>query len=602
MTEVSAGSRPGRPALLLALAGVALIGSLGLAWLQSASRRSLAEARPLTGSPLSVRPPRGWSAVPHAPGVYIQADDKHRALQRCVIFRYERFPRFQPPASIVRGWKWGGDALRNPPDQLHFDSWVATPMAPSTLAGWPAIEVKRRRTVRVLNQRRAVDYSYTEDRILRVACHPRGDMIAVEYVPAFEIAAGDLELMDAICNGIEFHDPALRLSGATAMKSAGVDFPVERGWTVLGPDFPEAPGVFLLGANEHDLPAWTVGVHRTWIADTRSAADVLMDHLSSLSGEPVDPARVTEWGRLDQVRLAFLSVPARPGASKPRAAYLLWRPPQDAVLLSVEGDGAAYAAALTAAETLASSLTFTAASGWTDLAAAQACGRECAGKLSQQGALPWWSGRAMQQYFLGQHGGADAARLDVREAVNRDPRRGFSGGSAYLTTYDGYSLRERWAVDGSGVAYQRSVRRAWGHESLPEMNEYRRAGSQVVTRRQGKEDGVTLSVGNRFVCPPLERLAEAWGARHGPECLIDVSSREARGVTSRLLRRLPGDKSGAVRVLVVDDFAPRGRVVVFDEDSQPRSERGPGWHLERVEPAEANRSDLLARLRRMIAD
>jgi hypothetical protein len=302
------------------------------------------------------------------------------------------------------------------------------------------------------------------------------------------------------------------------------------------------------------------------------------------------------------MRVAYLSAPSRLGYYRMHAAYLLSMPPHDAVLISVDGDSSSLTRALEAAEKLSDTLTFSPPESWTDINAAETAGRECAAMFSQ-GGLPWWDRRTRQFHYQGELYGAEAARIDFRQALGGDPRRGFTGGSALVSRSGGDHLRERWTVDGNGDEYQWSVRHVDDGKSLPGMTEYRKRGSSVVSRRRGKDEEYTFTVGNRFVCPALEPLAEAWAARReGGDCLIDVSSYEARGVTSRLIRRLPGEKTGPPHVLVIDDYAPRGRIAAYDEQMERVYDDGPGWRMERIENAEAARSELFRKVRQLIAD
>ena len=161
----------------------------------------------------------------------------------------------------------------------------------------------------------------------------------------------------------------------------------------------------------------------------------------------------------------------------------------------------------------------------------------------------------------------------------------------------------RWSVDGAGVGYQRTLKQGRSQEPPAGLTEFRRPDSTIVTRRSGRGDETTFTVGERFVCPPLESLAEAWAARNGGgECIIDVSSSEARGVTSRLIRRLPGEKTGPPQVLVIDDYSPRGRIVAYDDKKQVQFERGPGLRLDRISPGDATGNELFEHLRVLIAD
>ena len=148
MFEVHAGSKPGRPTVLLLLATGVLVGALGLAWAQVQRTRALDVAIALEGTPLMVRAPKGWVRDPKNPRLFGKLIHKKSiwggeiwAAERTVEFHYNDFFRqfvrmFQVaaayPAEPARLGAWDGVQYvvdRNTPRMPGQAAlrWVTTP-------------------------------------------------------------------------------------------------------------------------------------------------------------------------------------------------------------------------------------------------------------------------------------------------------------------------------------------------------------------------------------------------------------------------------------------------------------------------------------------
>lgn len=566
MVEVHSSSRPGRPALLAILSGVVLAGLLGLAWFQASEKRSLGPPQRIAGTPLIVRPPRGWIPAPDDPGRFILAEknDPHStegALERQVAFRYERQLAYAPPERVIVTW----DRLQN----AHSEEPMRT-----QIRGIPAIQVRR------LQQQRAFGHAFIKESILRVATHPRGDIIAVEYWTMMELTSADYELLESICSAIDFVDPELKRVGDDAMRHAGLVFPTQPDWSVVGPCHDQTAALHVLGRD-----GGAVAVARTWLAPGRTLEDLLRDHVAAERPDWLAKARVLESGRRDGVTVhsVYVADPQYPKSEEFRA-YALSTERGDAALILPDPGGYPPEGRRLAAR-LAALVLFAAEGDRPDYREATSAGAEIAAKIAEKGAMSWW-GRSDRRYDFLYEGRGTAA---LAQSVDRAPAGGnasdgysYRGSDISVDTAAKRYSRSRWALDADASGYQMTLDMGREDSLLPgarslmgewTIREERASGSTGVRReiQRGVEAIASREFmpGTAFVAPPAEVIAEGLVAAGNRDAvLLEVSHPLGLGSNSRLLRRLEPDVSGRPRVLRVDDYSPLGVVLTFDSESE----------------------------------
>ncbi len=236
MFDVHTGSKPGRPTVLLLLAGGVLVVALGLAWAQVWSARALGEAVALEGTPLVVRTPKGWVRDVDNPRLFGKLIHKEVwgremwAAERTVEFHYNQFSK---------------QFLR------LFQVASAYPSQPARIGEWEGVQyVVDRNTPRMPGQM-----------AFRWVTTPGGSQIGVEYTPLAELSHGDLYLLDEICQAVQMDDTDSRPTPGELLARAGMSFPVDEGWEILGPDDQEGPGFWVQEVEDH-RPVWAIGVFR----------------------------------------------------------------------------------------------------------------------------------------------------------------------------------------------------------------------------------------------------------------------------------------------------------------------------------------------------
>lgn len=593
MFEVHLGSKPGRPRLLLVCAAGVLVGTLGLAWWQAHDKRALGDEVRIDGTPLVVRPPRGWRQDPRPPGIFALPAGRERTgraevtLERYVWFQYVRKATFVPPVEILK-WR-------------NLQEWAKS-TAPEPARVGPLGGIQVRRIVRHV----AFGRVYLQEQVLRVACSPRGDIIMVEYVPLTGLTAAQLELLDNLCAAIRLEDPAFTTKPAELLRYAGIKAPEDESWEVFGPDFPEVPGFYVQSCVD-GMPAWSLGVFRTWLAGGRTPADLLVDSGSSHWGLAPRDAHVAESQRQDGARIAAMRHPAF-GRSDHRVAsvWLVAESAERAVLIFVFSGAGFAEAADEAARKLAQALTCGPTEALPPLEAAAAAGRELADILTQKGAVPWWGRLPIEAYYVGPATKHPRGVYIGRAAIGDDPAAGYRGHTLYLpnTEREPGPPLERWTIDGHARGYAHRFQGdidTWQGRVPVIIEELLDAGSGTVRRTvvtRGRRRSWEFPVGPSFVCPPLESIAEAWVAQRDEGAwLIEATSHFEAGTHTCLLRPLPPDQSGHRRLLTMTDFWPRGTVLGFDEGPEPLYQQHPAEDYQRVTEEEAE--DRLPRLPRL---
>lgn len=575
LIEVHAGTRPGRPALLVTLAGLVLSGTLGLAWLQVHRTRALGPEVEIPGSPLVVRAPRNWQRDARDPSSFVLTSREEfwgvrPRIERRVSFNYRRLPEFRSPMEILRR----GDLI---------DPRGMPEVTPARIGKYDAVQVRQIETFGYGRQRIA------REKVFRLTCLPRGHLIYIEYVPLTDLTLGDLALLDDMCAAVRVADPGLSLTPTQASERAALRMPFDPTWLLADSDFPEVAGFYVSGA-DRGMPSWSLGVFRTWLAAPRTPADLLADVAADRWLLSEQKRRVREGTRADGATIASLHRPpeALTGESLP-AVWLLSGGADLALVIYIFADADALPAAQAAATRIAEQAKLSPLESLPPLGAAEDVGRELVRRLSQKGALPRWGARRTQVSYRGRTAEGIESRVLRRTPLGRNAERGYEG--AAIARLRDREESQQWSIDGKAECYDFEATFYLG--AIPvRVRERRTTPDGPVVRLVRVEDGRTpdrktsFSPGPTFVSPAVETVIEGWIARgdHGP-CLIEVSLVIGSGTATRLLRPLARDpETNQPRVLVQTDYWPIGGVLAFDEnDGETAYEIYPGALYERVE-------------------
>ncbi|TWT43898.1 hypothetical protein RAS1_02980 [Phycisphaerae bacterium RAS1] len=574
LIEVHTGFRPGRPALLVVVAGVCLSAALGLAWLQVQQSRALAPETEIPGTPLRVRAPRNWIRDPRDPASFIlTARDEfwgRPKIERRVSFNYRRLPEFRSPMDILRR----GDLI---------DPRGMPEVTPAKIGKYDAVQVRQVETFGYGRER------ISREKVFRLTCLPRGHLIYVEYVPLTDLTLGDLALLDDMCAAVRVDDPAMSLTPAQAAERAGIRLSFDPAWQLAAADFDEVAGFYLCGA-EGGLPTWSLGVFRTWLAGARTPDDLLADVASDrwLLGD--EKRNIRERSRADGARIVSLRRPPEAGADESLSSvWLLGCGAELALIVYVFSDAASLERADAAAAKILEQVELRPIDALPPLQAADEVGRELVRRLSQKGALPRWGARRTQVSYRGQTLQGAESRILRRTPLGRNAERGYEG--AAMARSRDREEAQRWSVDGRAECYEFEATYYYGSSPV-HVRERKVEADGPVTRLIRIEDGESpdrqfrFTPGPSFVSPAVETVIEGWVARaeHGA-CLIEVSLLVGTGTAQRMLRPLPPDpQTHQPRVLVQTDYWPLGGVLAFDEDDgETAYEVYPTSRYERVE-------------------
>jgi len=452
---------------------------------------------------------------------------------------------------------------------------------PTRIGPFPAIQIRE-----VLRRRWGRNIILGES-ILRVAFLPGGQRIRVQYTPMSDLTIADLKLLDAVCDAVRVDDPALRVTPQAAMEQVGCQIPLPAGSQVSLSQLADVPGLFVSGL-EDGLPAWSLGVFRTWLAGNRTPRDLLVDLAATFWRLDAESVRTDESTRTDGARLASVR---HPDPSRNRlplfAAWIVARSPAEAVLLFVCADERYVSGAHAAGQRIAEQLAIQPISGLASLSSAEEAGLKLATLLAQRGALPWW-GRDPVRLVYRETFAPDHAAVEIeRVAHRRDPKLGYEGSLTRRTSGRNWEERTEWWIDAQALGYRQESVTFVGDGVPLEVSERRLASTNVVHRTIKFADqdprSTPFQIGPAFVCPPIESIAEAWVARQTEGAwLIEASTRQGRGAHHRLLRPLPPEADRLPRVLLLDDYWPLGTIVAFDEDGEVRYQLDAATRYERV--------------------
>lgn len=573
MFEVYTGTKAGRPTILLLLTGGALVGALGLAWTQVSGSRRLADPVPIKGTPLIVRPPVGWIQHPDRPNVFAKTivseswGRKREVAERTLEFRYTRWSTFQPLPDLLRH---GSD--------------------PARIGGFNGVQVRRERH---FSWRGRVQVG---ESIYRRASTARGDEISVEYTPLGGVSPGDLELFDTVCRAVVLDDPCMRMKPDEVLSRAGVQFGISEGWEITGPDFPEIPGLYVQ-CNEGGIPVWGLGIFRTWLAPGRGPTDLLASFAAQKWPAAAHLAESRQWTRSDGATVARITRPAyEQEGGQITSAWVVARSPAEAAVIFVLADGVTASAADQAAAQLAEGMQFVSSYPVDGVGATAANGRELAGLLRAEGASSWWGDGEVTSYYYGEITGRQLLVVSQREVVDGTRGSEYKGFDRYFGRDPGADENHAWRMDAGVEAFSRRVETEFDRRGRPAslpLQEAREAGESTVHRvvqtAEGLEE-VSVAVGATFVPPPAETLAESWVARQEEGAwLIETSPLRGAEMTTQLLVPLGPDAEGRARVLLVEDYWPRGTILAFDADLEMAYQIVPEGRFERVPADEARR-------------
>jgi hypothetical protein len=559
MIEIHSAAKPGRPRLLILLSAALLVGMLGLAWTQVYQATALDKRQPVGHTPLTVRLPAKWRADQKDPGRFIlpvkldTRPGQQVVYERSISINYETLPSFHTPAQLL-------DLM-----QLDKLGQIKGQPTPAKIGDFGGVQVH---LVQLQRRRRAL--IQVSEKLIRLACLPRGELITIVYDPLVDLRPADFEIMDQVCESVEINLPAYQESPEDVQSRAGLSWPVPPTQRVVGPQLEGVRGAYVSGDSD-GVPQWSLGLYRTWLAPGRKPEDLLRDFAAEVWLQWDTEAWIERSTRADGAAVVRLRHPDPSPLDKALSVWVIAKGPDQAAVAVLETDPGHLDPALVPVRALLAALEFTAQPEAPDLERATRAGRDLIAALQRTGPVVRW-GR--QPYSATYERVGSTERVTVERApVAGDPEHGYEG-SFVRHTHGRETSRTEWFVDARGVAYH--WQQALKYDELElSISERRRPGETSATQvlrvadraaREVTPQRWTFSPGDLHVPPPLESCLEGWVARgEAAEALYEVSSRFGGGTHTVLLRQLPID--GAYpRVLVLDDFYPAGIIVAFDDD------------------------------------
>ncbi|MCK4343143.1 MAG: hypothetical protein KAY37_15620 [Phycisphaerae bacterium] len=587
--EAHMGARAGRPRLMLTTSAAMLAVTLGLAWLQKEHARALGPEQQVDDTPLRVRLPRDWQADPDHPQRFLlpikeEGRRRHFEFERRIRFEYDRLPAFRSVEQL-----------------LHFmkldDPRVVVNIRPARIGPYAAVEVEiiGSQSIGLMQVVRRVI-------LVRFACLPNGRLIQVVYEPLVDLRPADSEILDEVCDTLRVEEPALSGTPDDYLHRAGITLPLDDDWQVVGPALEHVPGVYV-GGVEDGIPAWSLGIFRTWLATGRKPVDLLEDiaaeHWPLLEERP----ELWETRGADGGTITTLKHPRFGRADvKMPAVWVVEKSPSLAVIMFLYAGPNEADLANEAAGRIAAGLEIRPLVTIPEVATAEAAGQGLVTELNKEGPKTRWGFLQSRVNYTGQSLFGNETKAVYREALRRDPQRGYKGWrkrwtisprAAFPKLRPGRENKKKlvqhsnWNIDGDAGAYEWSD--DFYYQSLHIDVLERRDGPQApvvrdVTYHDRAKQRWTYQPGPGFVPPPLEEIIAGWVARNEAEtAIIEVSSRLGPGTHTLLLRHLPPD-GDYPRVLVQQDFHPTGMIHAFDDDQAET-------HYERYPHAEYRRMD-----------
>ncbi|MFH1745556.1 MAG: hypothetical protein ABIG44_00795 [Planctomycetota bacterium] len=562
MTDVYTGSRPGRPTALLILGGLALAGTLGLALLQVRGKTALGpEQQVLPDTPLYARPPSGWLADRNEPGSFVlpvQRSVQGRQVweaDRRIHFGHEQLPYYISPESWLAANNYA-DFDPTPARIGRFDALQVRPVIWRRWGRGPNDKVERRF-------------------LLRVASLPGGHLLTAVYVPMTDLTIADISLFDKICESVRFAEPALAISPEDALKHAGVEWPLDAKHTLALPALPEVPGV-LVGGVDAGIPAWSLGIYRTWLAADRRPDELLNDFAAIAWTRwyfASDHLEVRQWRRADGAQVAALRHPNPARKRHPvSAVWVVAQSPSAALIIYAYAEAPHLPAAEQAAERIIDQIKIAPLAAIPDPAIAQDQGAEFVKALTRKGAVPWWGREQVQLEYHGTTAYGREALVAERSAVRRDPRLGYQGSLRRHIQNRKWEERTYWTLGPGALGYTTESEAYLADDLRVTVNDRRAPGADTVTRaitlNEIEQQSFEFRPGSYFLAPPVESIVEAQVAHsEDAQWIVEVATVLGRGTHMRLLRALPPDGQGHVRTLLQDDYWPAGVILAFDDNN-----------------------------------
>jgi hypothetical protein len=342
MFEVYTGTRAGRPTVLLLLTAAALLGALGLAWTQVRGALALGEEVAIAGTPLIVRPPKGWQQDPRNPHVFGKWVRK-RVWGR-EVWAAERKLEFHYNDYLVQFTRL-------------FQAAATSVPHPARIGAWEGVQF-------LLEQHGSRSGIQT---VYRTVSTPRGAQISIEYTPLAQVSHGDLDLVDVVCAAVRGAGTDASRTPQDMLAYVGVSFPIAPDWQVVGPDQRNGPGLWIQ-ETEQDCPVWALALFRRDLRHRGVPIGMLdVDSLvvDSLVAESrlLMPRFLRPQGRSreDGVYIAFAqSLDRARTSSVVVSVWVVAKSPREAAVIYVLADPRHAEAANNAAEELATTLKFAA--------------------------------------------------------------------------------------------------------------------------------------------------------------------------------------------------------------------------------------------------
>ncbi len=565
--ELYMGARPGRRTLMLTLSAALLAAALGLAWFQVRSARALGPEQAVPNTPLRIRLPAGWHPARENPQIFLSPtkEGERRKLfefERRIEIKYLRLPTFQPLDRLLRMQGW--ENVRG--------------VSPARIGPYDAVQVQRIEP-RAIGRNRVVRL----ERLVRITCLPRGQVIQVIYETLVELRPADEEILDDVCRTLRVDDATLDRQPAAYLSDAGLQFALDEAWTVVGAPFAEVPGVYI-GGSVDGVPAWSLGIFRTWLATGRTPADLLADVAAEEWLLWDADVQVQESRRPDGATVASLRHPRFGVADEtPVSARVVTQSAAAVVIMFVYAGPRNAALANEIAERIAGAVQILPLEMLPDLSTAEQAGQRLSEALAQRGALPRWGRKTAETDYHEVLSGRETVAV-MREARGGNPENGYEGLEVHRRAQHEDAIR--WRIDGHAQTYDWQWE--FEYETLPvRITEQRRTAEGDVVRTvaiRGRQPATwTYRSGSNFVPPPTESILAGWVARgEADAALIAVSSLFGPGVHTELLRRLPPDGSYP-RVLVQQDYRPLGSIQAYDDDrGEEEYELGPAAEYRRA--------------------
>lgn len=569
--EVYVGSREPRRQLALILCATVLALTLGLAWYQVDSRTGLGPEHRVGNYPVWIRLPRKFVPDPNHPNSFVlpQAIPGHKEMvpERRITVSYERNEPYASTDAMLR-------------EVRLMDPRAVRTLHAAKLGPFPAAQVQE-----VIRGRTHKGLEFEQGRLIRFAALPNGHRLIVEFTTYGPPRPSDDAMMDDTCAAIRVDDPQISGDPAQHLAQAAVKLKLADTWLTAGATLAGVPSVYI-GGTEDGLPAWAVGIYRTWLVPGRTPQDLLVDFAQ------------TEWLAFDQAaHIETLPMPAG------RTAHLLRHPqfgqfdvptpavcvvsqaPELAAVLVVRASRYYAAGGVQATQEIAAQIELQPVLDWAPLADDLARGVELAQTLHKQGARPRWGREGLATVY---EGAAFGNRFML--FVTRDP----NGGNAEFG-YEGTQQREddvhgvqwrgqlTWTLGPHAQAYEWDRRFFTAGPTEIRFLERRAGANTPVTRSLvvGKKAQTPQSFqpSKRFVAPPAQELLEGWVARGEPtSALIDVSAALLTQTASVRLRHVShaGDPPQALSQL---DYYPAGTLLTFDEQRAEIVRQESDWQL-----------------------